>query len=598
MSVTLIVKDTNVAPYLAPNTLNLSDAINARSVLGFDLIAPKNTLTIASGMPVSMADISVDEDYRYIFEAIFETDDYGLITEIATELIDDGVTEFLFGGTVDSVRETRISAGAGYNKYSVTCADHHKILDRRRVKKAYINRTVAYIINDILTDDLAGEGIVLAALQGGEVVVTEAVFNYEPASKVFKRLADKLGANWWLDSYKRLFFVERTTENAPWSLTETAQVKDVVVHSHRQNYRNKQIIIDGRAETDTQTESFSADGQQKTFSVAFPINQVPTVTVNSVSKTVGIRGVDEGKDFYWNKGDKEISAENAPSLGAVVAVSYVGVFDIVMVAQNDEEIAAQAAIEGGTGLYEAVASKRGLNTLDALSEIAVEELRKYEEMGRKITFNTRRSGLVAGQIIPVDLPEHDLNGDLLITSVSFQESGTPDKYIFNVQAVSGEAVGGWVDFFSKILTPDNSITLAEAKDTVTTVVTFSKTWLETDTPINPFRELFPSVTLFPSGTLYPVFADGEQVRHISWETTGGEQGRRYRVSQIRTATNIKTTFLLFTDVIDDITALGFYGGDLSTLSVGSGTELETVAYLKEKTRLDILQVTRIDTKGW
>lgn len=567
MNIDIKISNTSVKAYLIPGTLSWQDSVNARSTLSFTLKAPQGTLTLAAGLPVL--------------------------------LVNDTAEENIFGGTIDSVAEARITGLKGWVSYQVTCADNHQILDRLVVAESYVDKSISFIINDIVDTYLDDDGVTVGLIEGGDIVVKEAVFDYVPATKVFERLAERTGFNWYLNADKELYFVERTKETAPWSLTEIEDVAGVVVTSHRQNYRNKQIITGSSAETTTQTENFVGDGQQKSFTVGYRMSQEPTVTVGGVAKTVGIRGVDEGTDFFWNKGDKTITAETAPASSAAIQVQYVGEFDVMMIATDTEEVTARAAIEGGSGRYESVETKRGLNTLAGLSEVALDRLRRYADMGRTVTFVTFKEGLEAGQIIPVELDEHGLDTDLLISSITLVEVGKPNQFQYAVTAVTGEAVGGWTQFFKDWVGIERAVTLVNANeiDTVTIVQAFSKDWIESAEP-RPFYHVAPATTLAPAATLWPSFHPLQFARYVAWysdEST--EVGRKQITSQSEGAAAITSTTLIFREEGNiTISHIGFFGGSLATAATGTGVLTSQHAYSHEKTNLELLQVNMTNNK--
>lgn len=599
MLMDLLIDGQSVKNYLVPGSLELTDAINEYSVAEFSLIAPKNTLNLMPGLHVELKPYT---DYGYIKDEprdkiIF---DYGKITEPSQEKEDLGfITDpaSIFGGTIDNIQERRISAGTGMNLYGISCVDNHFLLDRHYVVESFENKTVSYIVNFIVNKYLAEEGIKVHLIQNGDFVIKEAVFNYRTSSEVFKQIADSIGCVWYLDADKRLFIVERTIENSPWGLTETAQVNDVVVYYNRDNYRNKQFVKDGKAETDELTQTFKGDGLTKTFTLEFPVSRAPKIKLDGIPQSVGIRGLETGKDFYWNKDDKIISSEVSVPEGSIVEVKYIGIFDVVLIVKDDIEIQKRKEKEGGSGIYENVYSKKGLNTIDGLTAVALNELRKFGNFSKKITFTTRRPGLQAGQLISVNLPEHNLTGDLLIISVNYKEEGKFDNFKFFVTAITSEVVGGWTEFFRE-WTKKEEVRLVDEVDIVTIALNYTKVWQESDFP-NIFHKLYPSENLYPSTNLYPMFHPNQEVKYISWHNIDGEYGRKTRILQTKKETEIKTTFLVYSsEAIGNIVKLGFWGGVRASENLDTGIKIDEREFVKEKTKLEIIQVIRNDIKGW
>jgi hypothetical protein len=93
-------------------------------------------------------------------------------------------------------------------------------------------------------------------------------------------------------------------------------VRGVVATGSLNQYRNRQMVSYEEL-TAVRTETFAGDGFTQTFGVEFPIALAPTVSVNGVAQTVGIGGLEDGKQWYWNRGANEVAQEltDAPLFG-------------------------------------------------------------------------------------------------------------------------------------------------------------------------------------------------------------------------------------------------------------------------------------------
>src|SRR5690554_6486420 len=93
-------------------------------------------------------------------------------------------------------------------------------------------------------------------------VITEAIFNYIPISQAFDVLAEKAGFWWVIDENKRLWFMTRSTNIAPWIVTgDNIKYRSISVEHGNSYYRNKQYIRGGTDETDLLTETKTGDGE-------------------------------------------------------------------------------------------------------------------------------------------------------------------------------------------------------------------------------------------------------------------------------------------------------------------------------------------------
>jgi hypothetical protein len=456
---------------ISDGTLRITDQINERSVCTFEMMNLSGLGAPEEGMEI---------------------------------IIEDDAGVRIFGGTIDEVEESDLIARTDL-VYSVTCVDWHQIADRKIVAETYRNQTAGFIVNDLLTKYLADEGVTAGTIQTGPTV-SAAVFNYDRASEALQDVAELTGFMFYIDANKVLHFLERTTNDAPWSITETSQpTRDLKVTHDRSQYRNRQYIRAGQDVTDPQTERQKGDGDKRVFNVFYPIAEVPTITVNTVPKTVGIGGLDSGKDFYWNKGKTEIKQDDAGTLLTstdVFEIIYKGFFPIIVVSEDAAGIQDRKTKEGGTGVYEAVEQQASIDDADAALEYAKGRLRRYGKIDKRVTFTTFKSGLKAGQLLTIDLPSRGLTGQYLIQRVNIDNvSGNVIRY--SVEAVDGEVVGGWVNFFRKLVKAGQTFVIRENEILVRLVTQFeSWGWTENQTQ-TVYACPVPSATLYPSSTLYP-----------------------------------------------------------------------------------------------
>lgn len=476
-NVQLIIDNVDRTEHLVPGTLSIEDAIGERSTCAFALVDETGELS-----------------------AIIKPGE-------TVEIWADGVK--VFGGSIDKPRSSRTPAGS--LRWTIDCVDWHQIPDRRIVAETYENQTADAIVRDIVDKYLAAEGITYTAesIQEGPLVV-ECVFNYVPATTCLDTLAERAGYSWWIDPHKVLHFVARATYLAPWHLDENAPISDLQVEDNRHGYRNRQYVKAGKDVTDPQTEVFRGDGASRTWTVGFPIAKVPAVKVNGVPKSVGIKGIEEGKDFYWNKGDPIITQDSeAPVLTPtdVLEVTYQGLFDIVVLTDDYAAIEERRAVEGGTGYYEAVDDEPYLSSREAAIQSANAKLRKHAHLPKVITFSTWEPGLRPGQIILANRPGDRLNNeDFLIDQVTFSEVGS-DFYQYHIRAVSGESLGGWATFFKQMATRGQAFVIREnirEDQVLIRLVQSQEAWHWTEAmPVTVHACPIPSEHLYPSQTLYP-----------------------------------------------------------------------------------------------
>lgn len=307
------------------------------------------------------------------------------------------------------------------------------------------------------------------SIQDG-ITATRVVFPRIKISTAMDELAEMSGYTWWVESNKRLYFVDRSTYLAPFNITATSPIRNVQYRRNEDQYRNKQYIRAGQDTTSPQIAVFKGDGEQKTFTVAYAIAITPVVEVNTgagyVAKTVGIRGLDTGKDWYWNKGEKEISQDSGgTALSATDLLrlpSYVGFFPILTVSEDASAIAARKAVSGGTGIREEIEQQASIDSSAAALEIAQGKLVKYARIAGELVFETDTIGLEVGQIITVTFPAHDISGvEFLIDRITISEPFKDQTLKYFVHCVDGQALGNWTTFFKKLAAQATTFSIRE-----------------------------------------------------------------------------------------------------------------------------------------
>jgi len=415
------------AHYPAPGSFSVSGRLGSRTVCSFTLIdSPPGTVDIEVGEEVIATDASATR---------------------------------IFAGTVDSIAET-YDLTDQVRTIDVNCVDYSQIADRHLVAYAYdltdasANWKAGEIIRDVV-DRFWRDGSVLEDIDTSHVAdgpeIEKAVFNYLPASQVFDELAELTGYVWYIDYDKNLYFIDSTMNAAPFGLTTTGgQWRDLSISSNREMYRNKQYIRAGVAQTEERTDTvITTAADQRLLEFPYPVGSASAITEGGTPKTLGVKGFDEGKDYYWSYNSTIVEAAVAPGNAVSVALTYTGLFPILLSERDESEILERRTIEGGTGVYSAIYDDPQINVRAMATAKALALLRRYGTIPQVVSFQTYGAGLRPGQLLSIDIPGYDLSGNYLIESVDLNDyGGVLNRY--DVSAVSGEPLGDWLDWFSRI----------------------------------------------------------------------------------------------------------------------------------------------------
>lgn len=542
------------------DSITIEDSIEERSTAQIGVIDERNLMSFRKGQPV------------FIYN-------------------DD---ELVFGGVIDTAERIKHTSDA---MHMISCIDWHYLADKRIMAKAYENIMAGEIIKDIIATYLIAEGVTEGTIQTG-ALVSEAVFNYVPVTDALDAIAEKAGYVWYIDPYKQLHFIQLGAMTAPFTMTSKDMEKGSIrLINGNPQYRNKQYIKGGRDITDPQTQTFKGDGANQTFTVGYPIAKVPTVLLNGTPQTVGIRGLEENKQWYWTKGDNTITQDilGTPiSSNDTLTITYQGEFDIVVVAANTEEIENMKAVEeSGTGIVEDVFDDMSITNRATAFELAYSKLDKFAKISNRLLFSTTKPGLKPGYLLPVELSDYNLNANLLINKVIIATEGKGKIIWYDVEAVEGPNSASWTKLFYHMATRGQAFVIREnirEDQVLVTLEQFTKIWEEAETP-NIFYEVYPGDHTYPG--VLPMFDPADRVKSLSLLSSGDELVNKPITKQETLAGEIKSTvFVNGYEGNGNVTHVRWYGGYFGNIII------DEQEFIKEKTQLEAIQIDKTDIKGW
>lgn len=396
----------------------------------------------------------------------------------------DGSGTLVFSGYIVSPQATK----PGFARsliWSVQCIGQDFLAKKRVYQANHTNKTCGFIANDIFNTLLQAEGAIRGNIYDGPTcgnTLLCGTFNVDgnalipqanflcKATDALDQLVTQASASgipyYWGASSGKIY------DFAPYGAVAGPTIDDTLIDQRNnpptvvwanQNYRNTQWVTGGVAQTSTQTESRKGDSNTVSWPMSFDLASAPTINVDGTARTVGVKGVDSGKDFYWQQGSPDIVQDSGGAKltsSNTLNVSYTGQYPNTALVSNAAQIAYQASIDGTTGIIEEIASDTTLTTAsNALSE-ASNLLTRFAQQGGKLQFTTKQSGFLPGQLCPVNMPYLGIvNISMLIETVSITDSIDSFNIWYQVTAVVGPYDVTWVDFFSSLLSrqaPANS----------------------------------------------------------------------------------------------------------------------------------------------
>ncbi|MDT7040881.1 hypothetical protein [Candidatus Nitronereus thalassa] len=368
----------------------------------------------------------------------------------------DGATK-IFGGSIERIRLDQPPGVDTRLFITVECVSWDQIADRRLVSKDYTQETVRDIVLDLMTEHLVDEGVSEASIDVGPVI-ERLPFNFKSVTEAFNEIAELVGFEWWIDADKGLHFVACGTEPAPSSFTSRAQYQTFQVTSERADYRNRQFVRAGQDKTEDRTEEFVGDSKRRTFNLSFPVAEKPSsLKINAgAEQTLGVRGI-EGEStaqWFYQIGATELNhsqSETVLTASDTVTVIYKGFFPLLILSEDQIEITARAAVEGGTGVYEAIEDKQEIDSAIFALDLGAGLLRRKGLIPQTVLLSTLTAGFRAGQLVTITNADFGVNGDFLIARVEFGLlASEPPIFGYRLECLSGEAVGGWAEFWMRI----------------------------------------------------------------------------------------------------------------------------------------------------
>ena len=392
--------------------------------------------------------------------------------------------------------------------------DNHYLADKRLIIDGWIGQTAGFIVQSIIDQVLVEEQVVAGTIEAGPIL-TEVVFNYITCARALDRLAEMAGKTWWIDGDKKLHFI--APSGAPVLTVDNDDMIDAPdVSFESPDYRNVQYVRGVKGYTDAQTEDFEGDGTLQSFVTSYPIGKVPTVTLNAGGQTVGIRGLDTGKDWYWSKGSNVLSQEttDTPIVSTdALQIVYEGLFELVAKATDEAEVIRFGGLEGGpglTGLVESVIQVTDIFGRGAAFDEAAGLLTTYAQEGSSITFSTERSDYKVGDFVTVNLVWNGplISGEIYLVSAVTARDKTATEWVYDVTIIQGADAGSWQRRLAQGMVDAEVLVIREnisEEEVLTILDQTSETWgwAETDVTVSVAACPIPSTTLNPSTTLLP-----------------------------------------------------------------------------------------------
>lgn len=481
---TIFVNGIDRTPLILANSINIQLSLSQSSTATFGLWDPNGDPSI---IPQVGQEVAIYRKKVRIF---------GGTVEQPVQAAYQANKGHLFSGSggAGSGGVESATGGAGAGSGGVQCTDFSNLLDRRYVGKSYPNTTnfMSSIVADIVETYFASDDIIYDASDGDPGInLGPQIFNWVTARQAFNTLSTLTGWNFNIDPYKVLRFFPAGSGSgpAPFNVTDNdgnSLAESLSVEYYRANYRNRQGVRAPALASALWSDVFSAahpgpfpnepqppGNGRILFGTLYNFIGIPQVTVNGVPQFVINLEVSPittpGAQWYvlldptTNIGQNVSQVQSNPPLGTgdILIVSYQTQLAPIYWVQNDAQIAARAAIEGNSGIYEDV--QDAPNTItdpQAIILYAQSLLDRYGSQGIpfQVGYSTNdhiATALLAAAITPGQLQNIAMANPLLAVVAGLisdvQISDVDLQYFqYSITVLSGQYQGNWVQFFAAL----------------------------------------------------------------------------------------------------------------------------------------------------
>ena len=369
----------------------------------------------------------------------------------------------MFGGVIESVGGSFIDYPTQtYPRFNCRLIDYSWILDKRRLAGRFYDAglTLNAVVFDVWTDFLNAEGLPwnTSYVDYAAVLTADIESNtYETIAQFFTRLANLTGRQWWLDFDKYPHFAQYIPASAAAAPINIAYnldtARNISISSSRTQYRNRQWVRAGVDVVNSFTDPFTATAGQDLFVTTYRMDAIVSITIDGDPATFSVNTGTE--DFSYTRGSDGLYRDQHAEFsgGEEIIVVYQPPASNVVSAQDDAAIAARAAIEGGTGIHEAIDEMSTIVTQAEADAYAEGMVRRFGASGipLEVKFESDTDGIEPGQKLNVNIPNLGVSNENLIISDVQARCVLDDLWRYNVTCVRGESLQSWDQYLNRVV---------------------------------------------------------------------------------------------------------------------------------------------------
>ena len=408
------------------------------------------------------------------------------IPQEGSEIVFKDGSRFLFGGFISRTKPTETGEGQMF-VYDIEASDYSFIFGSKTARRAYSNTTLKVIVEDLMATYIdASYGFTTTNVATGPTI-DSITFDHISIRKCFEKLQKLTGYVWYVDYQKNLFFTTQIATPAPESFTDSsANFYEVNISYDTAQVRNSVICIgsdEGEQSSSYSEQSFTGDGETRSWQLDDKPSYVVFIKVNGVSKQFSLDANERDTDIFTysfsGSSFRQTTAQTTLTGSDTITIRYYPRVPIVVQKTSASSIAFFSTLDGGDGVYEYTIKEPAITSKASASDRAQQELDEFSMPLVNGVIKTR-TGLLAGgsiftpgQVLTINLPTHGITTDsaFLIqeVNITLREDGTNTEYEYEIR-FGGKIVGvqefleSLVSENGEVANVDNIVTIEQISD--------------------------------------------------------------------------------------------------------------------------------------
>lgn len=475
--ISTFINGLDVSKYVLDGSMQITDSLSQPTTASFSLWVRDQSFVPQVGQQVVIYLAGkrifggyIDQPFQTAFQAM---PGYAML----------GAAGGASGGT-SSATGAAASSGSG----AIQCTDYSSLLSRRYIglyfdgngspEPSFLTDIVSYIVENFL----AADGFTYDSSDGDPGInLGPVLFNWVTIQAAFNTLSSSTGWDFKVDEFQVIRFFATSVSAAPFNVSEgdgNVYAESLGVEYLRSTYRNRQGVVSPSQQGQLWADIFSAsqpgpfpnfpqppDGIRKTFLQLYGFTSIPIVTVNGGPQIVAqllSAGGFAPMPFDWyiiqpqpgfpSYGLFQNGSHAALGSGDVLEIEYQTPIGTILWLQNNSQIAARAAIEGNTGVYEDVEQAPSTTDPAAIAVYCAGLLARYSDgIPFQVTYSSRtQKPAFSGQSQSIVTANPPLNFTGAISQVTWQDVDGQFMQL-GITVQSGKYLGNYTQFFAALV---------------------------------------------------------------------------------------------------------------------------------------------------